>query len=330
VLHAGDTDHNALSYRIVNNGGKGSAVIVNPAAGSFIYAPKSNITGADTFTFVANDGKVDSNVATVKVTITPNGSVTYENATDKATSRWIVGDNTPTGATVRNLYDTKRRSQVIELKGTGLSNAFRLRNADGSKWHDSTHSVLRWSMSYSENFRIYVDVQTTAGQRFITYTPAGSDTLGIGKRVYFGIGSGAIPGQWHRFTRDLQADIEKAQPDVRILEVNGLIIRGNLRIDSVALIEHLPCMDADFDGICDDDEFYVYHTDPLKADTSGCGISDGYKRDYLGSRWKADTDGNGIMNLLDDDMDNDGFLDGYEIAHGSDPLNNHSTPPPGG
>lgn len=32
----------------------------------------------------------------------------------------------------------------------------------------------------------------------------------------------------------------------------------------------------------------------------------------------------GVINLLDDDMDGDGFLDRYEIAPGSDPLNRDS------
>jgi hypothetical protein len=327
VLRANDGDGNALSYRIVDNGGKGRAVILNPATGSFTYSPNHNITGTDTFTFVANDGKVDSNEATIKVNITPNASITYENAKLKTLSKWTVIDKKPAAALVRNVYDKKRHSRVIEFKGDGTQNAYRLRNADGSKWNNSTQNVLRWSMSYSQPFKIYVDVQTTAGQRFITYTPASSDKLGSGKYVYFGIGSGAIPGQWHTFTRDLQADLEKAQPNVSIQEVNGLIIRGSLRIDGIQLLQFLPCDDTDADGICDDDEVYVYGTDPLKADTSSCGIGDGYKRDYLAPRWNADTDGNGIINLLDDDMDNDGFLDGYEIAHGSDPLSRDSIPP---
>ena len=39
--------------------------------GSFTYTPDANATGTDTFTYVANDGSVDSNVATVTIDITP-------------------------------------------------------------------------------------------------------------------------------------------------------------------------------------------------------------------------------------------------------------------
>ncbi len=174
--------------------------------------------------------------------------------------------------------------------------------------------MLSGLLTISENFQIYVNVNTTAGQRYLTYTPATSDQLGTSTYVYFGIGSEAIKGQWHTFTRDLQADLERAQPGVTITQVNGMDIRGNLRIDDVMLLAQLPALDTESDGIPDDLETNVYGTDPSKADTNHCGISDGYKLDYLGSRWNQDTDGDGIINLLDDDMDNDGILDGDEIT----------------
>ena len=41
------------------------------ADGSFIYTPAANYNGADSFTYKANDGAADSNVATVTLTVTP-------------------------------------------------------------------------------------------------------------------------------------------------------------------------------------------------------------------------------------------------------------------
>ena len=41
------------------------------ADGSFVYTPDSGFSGDDTFTYKANDGRVDSNVATVTVTVSP-------------------------------------------------------------------------------------------------------------------------------------------------------------------------------------------------------------------------------------------------------------------
>ncbi len=39
------------------------------ADGSFSYAPAPDFFGVDSFTYVANDGAVDSNVATVTITV---------------------------------------------------------------------------------------------------------------------------------------------------------------------------------------------------------------------------------------------------------------------
>jgi len=69
-LIASDPDGDPLTYSIVANGSKGSAVITNPATGAFTYTPNNDQTGSDTFTFKVNDGTVDSNIATVTVTIT--------------------------------------------------------------------------------------------------------------------------------------------------------------------------------------------------------------------------------------------------------------------
>ena len=40
------------------------------ADGSFTYTPAANFNGTDSFTYKANDGTADSNVATVTITVT--------------------------------------------------------------------------------------------------------------------------------------------------------------------------------------------------------------------------------------------------------------------
>src|SRR5207244_13017014 len=55
-----------------------AAVVANPthgtltlaSNGSFTYTPAANYNGSDGFTYKANDGSLDSNVATVAITIT--------------------------------------------------------------------------------------------------------------------------------------------------------------------------------------------------------------------------------------------------------------------
>ena len=70
-LSASDPEGAALIFRVIANGTKGTATIANASNGRFSYLPSPNANGSDTFTFVANDGTSDSNVATIAVTITP-------------------------------------------------------------------------------------------------------------------------------------------------------------------------------------------------------------------------------------------------------------------
>ena len=58
-------------------------------APNLTYTPNANANGADSFTFKANDGTVDSNIATVSITVTAvndapvasNGSATTDEDT---------------------------------------------------------------------------------------------------------------------------------------------------------------------------------------------------------------------------------------------------------
>ena len=64
TLTASDVDSAPLTYSLVVPPSKGT-VGINPSTGAFTYIPSANASGWDNFTFKANDGIVDSNVATV-------------------------------------------------------------------------------------------------------------------------------------------------------------------------------------------------------------------------------------------------------------------------
>jgi Tol biopolymer transport system component len=71
TLVAMDIDGPALTYTLVANGTKGTATITDAATGAYTYTANAGTSGSDTFTFKADDGVLDSNVATVTVTIAP-------------------------------------------------------------------------------------------------------------------------------------------------------------------------------------------------------------------------------------------------------------------
>jgi hypothetical protein len=68
TLSGTDEEGDILAYSIVSSPSKGTLTGTPP---NLTYRPATDATGSDSFTFRANDGALDSAVATVSVTITP-------------------------------------------------------------------------------------------------------------------------------------------------------------------------------------------------------------------------------------------------------------------
>lgn len=66
TFNATDPDNDTLAYTIVEKPLHGT---LNITGNSFIYIPFANYTGNDTFTYKANDGLIDSNIASVTIKI---------------------------------------------------------------------------------------------------------------------------------------------------------------------------------------------------------------------------------------------------------------------
>jgi len=69
TLQGSDYDGNILTYCIVDSPGHGTLGLLNRSSGEVYYHPEAGFTGSDSFTFKVNDGKENSNPATVDITI---------------------------------------------------------------------------------------------------------------------------------------------------------------------------------------------------------------------------------------------------------------------
>jgi len=76
TLAGSDPDNNPLTYVIVTAPTQGALSGVAPA---LTYTPAANYSGSDSFTFKVNDGKADSSVATVSVSVTAVNDVPVAN-----------------------------------------------------------------------------------------------------------------------------------------------------------------------------------------------------------------------------------------------------------
>lgn len=75
TLGATDIDNDPLDFSIVSNANSGTATITNFGTGIYHFVADPAAAGTDSFTFLANDGTSDSNLATVHITYGPaNGA----------------------------------------------------------------------------------------------------------------------------------------------------------------------------------------------------------------------------------------------------------------
>jgi len=96
----------------------------------------------------------------------------------------------------------------------------------------------------------------------------------------------------------------------------------------VNLFNNFKNVDRDGDGVPDHEES-KRGTDPTKKDTDNDGLDDKVEYDYWMNRSETegdtklapdgDIDGDGLINILDEDSDGDGISDGQEIKNGTDP-----------
>ena len=72
--------------------------------------------------------------------------------------------------------------------------------------------------------------------------------------------------------------------------------------------DYTVCIDTDQDGLCTAEE-QLLGTLPDDADSDDDGVLDG-----LENNWNFDTDGDGVINALDEDADGEGLVDGLEMC----------------
>jgi VCBS repeat-containing protein len=127
---ANDTDADSDPLTSILVTGPSHGLLTQNADGSFTYTPAANYSGPDSYTYKANDGTADSNVATVNITVTPVNDApvavddtysTYENtALTVGTPGILANDSDVEG------------SPLTSILVTGPSHGSLTQNADGS------------------------------------------------------------------------------------------------------------------------------------------------------------------------------------------------------
>lgn len=102
TLSGTDGDGDSLVFSIVDipsNGGLSNVTQVDNSSASVTYTPNTDFSGDDSFTFKANDGTGDSNVATASINVVvisvEEETTSTEETTEETTTEEIVDDEPP-------------------------------------------------------------------------------------------------------------------------------------------------------------------------------------------------------------------------------------------
>src|SRR5205085_2689599 len=117
-----DVDSPSLSYAKVAGPSHGTATV--NADGTFSYAPAANFNGRDSFTYKANDGTLDSNVATVSITVgAVNDAPSFTKGADQAVNEDAGAQTANPWATAISAGPPDESGQVLDFPVTNDNNA---------------------------------------------------------------------------------------------------------------------------------------------------------------------------------------------------------------
>ena len=76
-----DTDIDSATLTAIKVSDPSHGTVTLNSNGSFVYTPQAGFSGTDSFTYKANDGSLDSNTATVTITVSEGGTLQFSAAT---------------------------------------------------------------------------------------------------------------------------------------------------------------------------------------------------------------------------------------------------------
>ncbi|NOZ91458.1 MAG: hypothetical protein GXO60_09260 [Epsilonproteobacteria bacterium] len=269
------------------------------------FEPDNELISVNSFEVMGSGLIDDVKMLDRPVVIDPKKDMVYEDAEDGTIDGWHVYDNDPAGATITNVIDATK-GRVIELKGDGIANGYEIgaRRGDG-QWNNRNHKAISWSMNYSENFSIYVALETTNGPRYMNYERRDDDRGKSGNYLKFGLGSNIADGSWHTINRNLEDDLHQFEPDNDILAIHAFLVRGSGRLDDIKtmLTYHKTVYEDAEDGTTN--RWTVYANSSANAvinnildnnrgsrviQLQGQGLADGYRlRDAQNHIWSDTT-----------------------------------------
>ncbi len=159
-----DFDGNALTAALVS--GPAHGVLIFNANGTFTYTPDANYNGSDSFTYKANDGTANSNIATVNLTVT----AVNDAPTTSVVTLAAIGEDSGAVITQAQLLANASDVDGPSLTATSLAIA-----SGNGTLHDNGNGTWTYTPALNDDTGVSFSYTVTDG----ALTAAGSATLDI-------------------------------------------------------------------------------------------------------------------------------------------------------
>jgi hypothetical protein len=240
TLTGSDADADPLTFSIVSNPTDGILSGFNAGNGDVTYTPNANNNGSDSFTFKVNDGTIDSNTATVSITINES---TQNQAPTLTLNRPIDGSQYDEGASITfwaSATDNEDDSLSSQIQWSSSEDGF-LATDNFFPWSTlsaGTHTITAQvtdsgGLSDTKSVQITINGQippaNTAPTVSITSPSTGSPQIQWSSNIDNAIGSGAsfdtsdLSVGTHEITAQVTDSGGMSDTDSKTITINGPI-----------------------------------------------------------------------------------------------------------
>jgi len=172
-----------------------------------------------------------------------SNATVYEDGENNTTKNWRVYDKeklydkNSTILILENIFDKHKKSNVIKLKGTKVSDTYLIGDIDGANaWNNKNESIFSWSMKIEIPYQLILFVNTTKGFRYIYFSHTqNADLFNNNQYIHINLDSRNIDNKWKTFSFDIASKIKSYEPDNKLISINGFSLQGSGLIDDIKL-----------------------------------------------------------------------------------------------
>ncbi|MEO5714727.1 MAG: Ig-like domain-containing protein [Luteolibacter sp.] len=239
---ANDTDAQSDPLTAVINAGPGHGAVALAANGGFSYTPATGYTGADSFTYHANDGRLDSNIVTVTLSVTAPVATTLVNGSfESGFTGWVTTGNQ--GIQSASPYAASDGTKLVAFNGGNqspngaLAQSFAT-NAGQSYTLAFDAGVLAFN-SASQTLQVTVNGTASLLTRTITLLGTGSGTSRWQAQTFTFVADSSSATLAFRDQSATTSNLDLLLDNVRITS-QPLAIAASVQINAFAPVDPAP------------------------------------------------------------------------------------------